>query len=1016
VTLLVRRTGAWQPATPTIGVAGAGPATIDRLFVRDGDRWRGITPNIPGGGQAAVDPVAVYLTSAGQVRTSGGAVTGDLTIIARVAAADWTPAAIQTIAAKWGTSGNYGFQLQLLTGGTFRLSWSTNGTAVTTKDSAVHRLDNLHPYWVKVDLDVDDGAGNRVVTFSTADGDSAAPPTTWTVLSTHTDAGTTSIFNTGAVLEVGSTNGTDNRLTGAVWRTIIQAGGITVADFDASLLVRSGAVAYTDTLGNTWTYLGVEQWAARLTWSATPGCTYQMHTADVDPTTGEQGPWGAAAAADIHHPIGYAVRTLDGVDVAWTTDTAMAGTGLDVRWAGQVAADGTLVAQDSGVAASGRAFRLGTVTRAMLAAGAATGPARYRPTLASHNLTTADPLGAVTGLDVRVALTMTDWTPPSVRHLISQFSTTTTNDAWSLGLTTDGRLFVLLSTDGTNSTYIVTDAPVPFGNDGTAAVRFTWATTIRQAGDSPGGVRIWYRPAAAATAKADTEPHTDWTEMPIAAPAGPTGALHNSTAALSILSEASSTAAAIEGTAFYASVAVDVGVAPTVVMDPVFGQPAADPSSFRSSSGHTWSRSGSPLLVVGPERTIRFDESPGNGYLDVASGFTSGGVDGRLTIPDPFGALTNLDIRWVGSLNDWTPAAASVLIAQDLGSGANRAWALQVNTAGTLSLLTTTGGSTMTTATSDSGPPVSDGAVIAIKVTWRSSDGQIQFFYKVVTIETAAVAAATHTGWTQIGANKVGVTGALYNSTAVVSTLAFSGGASPVNGTVHYASVASTIDAAATIVFDPRDGGLGSGVTSYTASTGQTVTIAGGITFAAALPSWGNAPVDLTTSGWWCIRGDWRSSDGRKRVLVKATTIDTADTDTDDDTGWTQVGGDLVGHTRPLVDTARKITVGNIDAATTGVAAPSHATHLYASVAAAVDGTPVVVFDPVASYRTGTTWMSSTLHTWTCTVGELVAVADSTRPAVTVTGLSGGTRTLIEARAVNSAGVGDWVGGEVAVP
>lgn len=129
-------------------------------------------------------------------------IVGDLTVTARVAMDDWTPAADSTFVSKWLDNVQRSWQFQLQTNGTLRFLWTTDGSTIQTASSTVAITtvvadgETIH---VAVTFDVDNGAAGKSVRFWTSTDGSI-----WTQLgATVTTAGVTSIFSSTAVLCVG---------------------------------------------------------------------------------------------------------------------------------------------------------------------------------------------------------------------------------------------------------------------------------------------------------------------------------------------------------------------------------------------------------------------------------------------------------------------------------------------------------------------------------------------------------------------------------------------------------------------------------------------------------------------------------------------------------------------------------------------------------------------------------------------------------------------------------------------
>lgn len=238
------------PASPwDVGVwnQGSGPGEA---------RWSSLgtylTADVPTSGSALVGTGA----TGGRASTPDAAaldITGDLDVRVHVAMDDWTPAATQNLASKWHTTGNQrSWRLGVLSAGTLEFRWSANGSAelVATSTVAVGAADGA-ARWIRVTLDVDNGASGRTVTFYTStDGD------TWTQLGTAVTTSTvTSIFNSSAEVAVGAYNaGTQQRLIGKVSAFELRAGiaGVRRArpEFGAQ---PAGTTSFVDGQGNTWT-------------------------------------------------------------------------------------------------------------------------------------------------------------------------------------------------------------------------------------------------------------------------------------------------------------------------------------------------------------------------------------------------------------------------------------------------------------------------------------------------------------------------------------------------------------------------------------------------------------------------------------------------------------------------------------------------------------------------------------------------------------------------------------------
>jgi polygalacturonase len=187
------------------------------------------------------------------------AITGDLCVVARVAAADWTPAATQTIVSQYMPTGNLrNWSFSLSTVGALTLTYSVDGTATASKTSTASVVVNDGDWlWVAFTHDVDNGAsGNDVRFWTSPDG------TTWTQLGTTiTTAGAVTRAATGvAVTLSGITNGTQQRFAGRASNLSVRSGigaagvvgGTEVCVYDPSIPTPS----YKDIYGKVWTLNG----------------------------------------------------------------------------------------------------------------------------------------------------------------------------------------------------------------------------------------------------------------------------------------------------------------------------------------------------------------------------------------------------------------------------------------------------------------------------------------------------------------------------------------------------------------------------------------------------------------------------------------------------------------------------------------------------------------------------------------------------------------------------------------
>lgn len=180
-------------------------------------------------------------------------ITGDIDLRAEISADDFTPATAQTLIGKWTASGNQrSYVLELAASGALVMRWSPDGTAILSMASTVSLpgvTDGVTVIWVRATLDVDDGGGNRVANFYWSTDNQA----TWNQLgATVTVAGVTSIFDSTAVLEIGSFNlGSSQMFAGDVYKAQVLNGIAGTLEFQADFTLQvPGITSFTESSDN----------------------------------------------------------------------------------------------------------------------------------------------------------------------------------------------------------------------------------------------------------------------------------------------------------------------------------------------------------------------------------------------------------------------------------------------------------------------------------------------------------------------------------------------------------------------------------------------------------------------------------------------------------------------------------------------------------------------------------------------------------------------------------------------
>ena len=179
-------------------------------------------------------------------------IAGDLTLMVKLAAGDWTPGSTQTLVSRWLPATNKVFLLRLNGAGRLVYNWSTDGSNEFQLTSSSQVAPSASgDLWVAVAHDVNNGTGGNTLRFLTSQ--SFSEPTTMTVLSTHTDPSVvTSFYAAGSTpIRLGSRDGNQDRLYGRV-KTVILRGSISgtnigttseVMRIDADVIVDEGATS-----------------------------------------------------------------------------------------------------------------------------------------------------------------------------------------------------------------------------------------------------------------------------------------------------------------------------------------------------------------------------------------------------------------------------------------------------------------------------------------------------------------------------------------------------------------------------------------------------------------------------------------------------------------------------------------------------------------------------------------------------------------------------------------------------
>jgi hypothetical protein len=249
-----------QVTTGTIATARLGSGTASANTFLRGDQTYQPVP--AGNNDMGRVSNAIYLTGSGlslNGATSGNTatvadpgtspldITGDIEIVVRAAATDWSSASTLTLLAKRQTATTMSYRLQVLNGLLYLATSTTGSDVVQSSSSVVVPFSAGQAGWIRATRNATTGA----VIYYTAADSSSEPSWTGRELGTAQSTTPSSIYSSNSQLEIGTqVNGTAP-FGGTIYRTILRngIGGTTV--FDANFATASAdALAFTESSSN----------------------------------------------------------------------------------------------------------------------------------------------------------------------------------------------------------------------------------------------------------------------------------------------------------------------------------------------------------------------------------------------------------------------------------------------------------------------------------------------------------------------------------------------------------------------------------------------------------------------------------------------------------------------------------------------------------------------------------------------------------------------------------------------
>jgi hypothetical protein len=456
----------------------------------------------------------------------------------------------------------------------------------------------------------------------------------------------------------------------------------------------------------------------------------------------------------------------------------------------------------------------------------------------------------ITGdLHIRAEITLEDWTPPTNSHICGKYIATGNQRSWWFFLDDNtGFLSFQWSEDGVIPKLRTSTVALP-SSSGRLAV----------------GVKMDVSNGGNHVVTFETAPAIDgtWTDLSAVTTAGVTS-IFASTAFLDVGNVSNHTATGMGGRIH--AVEVRSGILGSVVANPDFTVQAAGDTSFVDAAGRTWTIH-APAEIIGftwadlSSRLLTASWSTGreneleqfgpaeavitlkNEDRELDPEYTAGGWFGLLRprtpvriqsvttavdLPGAFAAVDtpdatalaitgDLDVRARLALDDWTPAAATVIVSQ-WSTPSNEAWQFGVTTGGNLNFTFTTNGSTDQSRSSTVATGFTNGTDHWVRATIDVSSGgnHVVTFY---TSEDGIIWDVLGTAVTTAG------TVTLFNSTSTLRIGALTAGGGDLNGQIRYVELRSGIDG--TVVANPEFYALDVGTAAFTDRAGRDWTVVG---------------------------------------------------------------------------------------------------------------------------------------------------------------------------------------------
>ncbi len=652
-------------------------------------RW---TATVPTGTDCPAHYMAlVQATGNGASTPDSGAtsITGAMDIRVDATLTDWTPAVTNVLVAKYTSTGNQrSYMLRVGTGGALEFWTSATGSSgVSNYSSVANGIADGTRKWIRVTFTPDNGSGSREATFYTSPDGS-----TWTQLGATATGAATTIFDSSALLQVGTRAATNETTDGKIHYAEVRngIGGTVVAKFDPSEASATSAGSWTASgTGEVWT---IDRNGTDL--PADISCDLTINSqSGLGSGTSQLRLIDGVVVYRITNPVSVSAGTNVSLSVTGITNTATPGSypstfdtydnstppgSIDNGTTSALALYGQLTStsftpNNLKTLNQGTRYDWGfttahTSTLSKVVASAPNGttasnryvdlPGYMGGAGLGNYLSTPDtPVNSITGdLDIRVKASLSSWTPAASSVLVDKRGLTTgTDKSYGLDVSTSGNLVFTKFADCSTSTTYTSTVATGLAANATSWVKATW----KQNNGSALSEAKFYLSNDGST----------WTQLGTTVTSATVSGICNSAQPLEIGSRTLGTQNQAPPAKFY-YVELRSGIDGPVVnkMDPNNALPGS-PLSWVSGTGETWTITRAGTVMADNAADLTVNTNTGLGAGTAIFRIYDNTVTYTITTPASVSSGTSVSLGLTGFINPQTAAAYTTTLSTYDNSG-----------------------------------------------------------------------------------------------------------------------------------------------------------------------------------------------------------------------------------------------------------------------------------------------------------------------------------------------------------